>query len=79
MATNLLDAVENTLIKADFFVKEGVSNVKESLSEEKGSMVEYIIIIAVVASVAVIVMTLLSNAIKSKGDQAAELINNATF
>ena len=73
------EAVENTLIKADFLAKEGLRNMKKSLSEERGSMVEYIIIIAVVASVAVIVMGVLSRAISDKGNQAADLINNATF
>lgn len=77
--SKISEAVENALVRADFAVKEGARSVKQTLAEEKGSMVEYIIIVAVVASVAIIVMALLGGAIRQKGQDAADLIQNATF
>ena len=77
--SKISEAVENALVRADFAVKEGARSVKQTLAEEKGSMVEYIIIVAVVASVAIIAMALLGGAIRQKRQDAADLIQNATF
>lgn len=52
--------------------------LKRFLKEEKGqSMVEYILIIAVIAAIVIAVMGVLRNALTKKAESVAEDIGNA--
>ena len=76
---NAADKVETELIMADMAVKNEVRKANKILSGEEGDMTQTIIIVAVFAMIAVAVMAVLGNAIKAKGDEAANIIQSASF
>ena len=73
------DKIETGLIMADVAVKNEVRKANEILAGEEGDMTQTIIIVAVFAMIAVAVMGVLGKAISEKGDQAAQIIQSASF
>jgi len=75
-----MDKVENTLIGASIWFKRKVAEpAKEYLRNEDGDIVQTIIILAVFAVITVAVVNIIGKAVKSKGDEAAKTIMDATF
>lgn len=74
------DKVESSLIRASLWFKRKVSEpAKEFLRNEDGDIVQTIIILAVFAVITVAVVKVIGDAVKSKGDEAAKTIQDATW
>lgn len=73
------DVIENKMIEANLVVKNEVERAGRILAGEEGSLVETIIIVAILAGAAVAVMVTLGGAIQEKGNEAKDIIQSASF
>ena len=76
---NVMGKVEDGMIRASLTVKNEIRKANAVLAGEEGDMVQTVIIVAVFAMIAVAVMAVLGGAIRDKGEQAAEVIQSASF
>ena len=76
---NAMDKVEDGMIRTSLTVKNEIRKANAVLAGEEGDMVQTVIIVAVFAMIAVAVMAVLGGAIRDKGEQAAEVIQSASF
>lgn len=74
------DSLETSLIRANLWFKRKIAEpAKEYLRNEDGDIVQTIIILAVFAVITVAVVKVIGDAVKSKGDEAAKTIQDATW
>lgn len=76
----MLKKLDSMMIHASILAGHAVDSVKERTTDEDGAtMIEYIILAAVVAIAAGIIINRLMGATQAKGDEAANIIGTASF
>lgn len=74
------DKVESSLIRANlWFKRKVVEPAQDYLKNEDGDIVQTIIILAVFAVITVAVVKIIGDAVRNKGNEAANTIKGATW